>query len=70
MSESFEFTTKLWQRSQNSYASTIPREVLAITNAPTGDDAVVKWTISTDPDSGTDAEVEFTVETENGENDG
>lgn len=45
MAESFEFTTKLWQRSQSSYASTIPSEILAIKGAPTGDDARVKWSI-------------------------
>ncbi|ERJ06627.1 hypothetical protein HLRTI_001333 [Halorhabdus tiamatea SARL4B] len=61
MAESFEFTTKLWQRSPNSYASTIPREILAIKGAPTGDDARVKWSIN--PDTGK-VEVEFAEETE------
>lgn len=68
MAESIEFTTKLWKRSQNSYASTIPREVLAITNAPTDDNARVKWSISTDPDSDADVEVRFTLESEEGDN--
>jgi len=46
MPENFEYTTKLWQRSQSSFASTIPSEILAIKNAPTGDDARVKWSIN------------------------
>jgi len=46
MGEKFEYTTKLWQRSQSSYASTIPSEILAIKGAPTGDDARVKWSIN------------------------
>lgn len=61
MGENFEFTTKLWQRSQNSYASTIPQEILAIKSAPTGDDARVKWSIN--PDTGT-VEIEFVEEYE------
>lgn len=67
MPENFGFTTKLWQRSTNSYASTIPREILAITNAPTGDDARVKWSINTDPDSDADVEVRFVTEDDEGE---
>ncbi|CCQ32219.1 hypothetical protein HTIA_0068 [Halorhabdus tiamatea SARL4B] len=51
----------MWQRSPNSYASTIPREILAIKGAPTGDDARVKWSIN--PDTGK-VEVEFAEETE------
>jgi len=50
MDERMHFQTKLWQRSQNSYATTIPREILLIKNAPTGDDAVVTWSIN--PDTG------------------
>lgn len=46
MAEKFGYTTKLWQRSQSSYASTIPSEILAIKGAPTGDDARVKWSIN------------------------
>lgn len=46
MPDSFEYTTKLWQRSQSSYASTIPSEILAIKGAPTGDNARVKWSIN------------------------
>ena len=48
MTESFNFETKLWQRSQNSYASTIPREVLLVKSAPTGDDARVRWSVEQD----------------------
>lgn len=48
MGEKFEYTTSLWQRSQSSYASTIPSEILAIKGAPTGDDAQVKWSLNED----------------------
>lgn len=44
----FTFTTSLWKRSQNSYASTIPQSVLALSSAPTGDDAVVRWRVESD----------------------
>jgi len=43
--DKFEFETSLWQRSQNSYATTIPKQILAIKGAPTGEDARVKWSI-------------------------
>jgi len=56
MGENFAFTTKLWQRSPNSYASTVPQEILAIKGAPTGEDAKVRWSIN--PDTGK-VEVEF-----------
>lgn len=46
MGGSFEYTTKLWQRSQASYASTIPSEILAIKGAPTSEGARVKWSIN------------------------
>lgn len=46
--DEFSFTTSLWKRSQNSYASTIPQSVLALKGAPTGDDAVVRWRIESD----------------------
>lgn len=59
MAERMEFTTQLWQRSQNSHASTVPREILAIKGAPVGDDAIVKWSIN--PDTGK-VEVEFDTE--------
>ena len=36
----------MWQRSQSSYASTIPSEILAIKGALTGDDARLKWSIN------------------------
>lgn len=52
----FNFTTKLWKRSQNSYASTIPQNILAVKGAPTGDDAVVHWSIN--PETGV-VEVRF-----------
>ena len=56
MGEKMSFTTKLWKRSGNSHASTIPREILAIKSAPVGEGAIVRWSIN--PDSGK-VEVEF-----------
>jgi hypothetical protein len=64
MVEKFEYTTKLWQRSQSSYASTIPSEILAIKGAPTGDDARVKWSINDETGA---VEVRFVEESEDGE---
>lgn len=53
-----KFSTKLWRRSQNSYATTVPREVLAIKDVPVdADDGVdVEWSIN--PETGR-VEVEF-----------
>ncbi|WP_128478074.1 hypothetical protein [Halorussus pelagicus] len=48
MTDEFEYTTKPWQRSQSSWATTIPSEILAIKSAPTGDNARVKWSINED----------------------
>ncbi len=59
MENTIEITTKLWKRSQQSYASTIPKEIMLIKDAPTGDDAVLHWSIN--PDSGA-VEVKFDVE--------
>lgn len=56
MAETFQFTTSLWQRSQSSYASTIPKEILAIKGAPTDEDAVVRWSINQETGN---VEVEF-----------
>ncbi|MDS0474338.1 hypothetical protein [Natrinema sp. 1APR25-10V2] len=42
----FTFTTKLWQRSQNSYASTIPHNILAIKGVPTQSDVNVRWSLN------------------------
>jgi hypothetical protein len=55
----FQFTTKLWKRSQNSYASTIPQNILAIKGAPIGEDSVVHWSIN--PETGV-VEVRFGTE--------
>lgn len=63
MGETFEYTTSLWQRSQSSYASTIPSEILAIKGAPTGEDAGVKWSI--DEETGA-VQVRFVEEAEDG----
>lgn len=62
--DEFSFTTSLWKRSQNSYASTIPQSVLALKSAPTGDDAIVRWRV--DADSGR-VYVEFDTKGEDGE---
>lgn len=59
MGNQFELTTKLWQRSQNSHATTIPKEILAIKGAPTGEGAIVTWRINQDTGA---VEVEFGVE--------
>ena len=48
--EKIGFETKLWQRSQNSHASTIPKEILAIKGVPTDEDVRVKWEIN--PETG------------------
>lgn len=45
----FTFTTKLWKRSQNSYATTIPQQILLLKNAPTENGEVV-WSVN--PDTG------------------
>lgn len=59
-SNRFEFTTKPWQRSAHSWASTIPNQILAIKGAPTGsDDFRAKWSIN--PESGV-VEVRFVEE--------
>jgi hypothetical protein len=65
MGDQMEFTTQLWQRSQNSHASTIPQPILAIKGAPVGDDAVVRWSIN--PETGK-VEVEFDTENHEQEN--
>lgn len=46
----FSFSTKLWQRSQNSYATTIPQNILAIKSVPVEEEVEVNWEI--DQDSG------------------
>lgn len=53
-----KFTTKLWQRSQNSYATTVPQNILAIKDVPVEEgDVNVDWSIN--EETGT-VEVEFT----------
>ena len=54
--EKIGFETKLWQRSQNSFASTIPKEILAIKGVPKNEDVTVKWEIN--PETG-NVEVSF-----------
>jgi hypothetical protein len=61
MVDEFEYTTKPWQRSPSSWATTIPSEILAIKSAPTGDDARVKWSIN--EEKGT-VEVQFVEESD------
>ena len=48
--EKIGFETKLWQRSQNSHASTIPSEILAIKGVPKDEDVTVRWEIN--PETG------------------
>lgn len=42
----FTFTTKLWKRSQSSYGTTVPREILAIKDVPVGENVQLEWTIN------------------------
>ncbi|MFC4437464.1 MULTISPECIES: hypothetical protein [Natrialbaceae] len=60
-----KFTTKLWKRSQNSYASTVPREILAIKDVPVESDIEVEWSIN--PENGK-VQVEFTEAENMGDN--
>lgn len=46
MAEKFEFGTKLWQRSKNSYATTVPQEILAIKGVAVESETDVKWSIN------------------------
>ena len=50
MQERFSFTTKLWARGQNSWATTIPQNILAIKGVPVEQGATVEWSIN--PDTG------------------
>jgi len=64
-----EYRTKLWKRSQNSHASTIPKQLLAIRGAPTPTDNIdveVVWTIN--PESGV-IEIEFEETSSGGDSD-
>lgn len=47
MSE-ISFTTLLWKRSEASFASTIPREILAIRGVDLDSDVEVEWSINQD----------------------
>lgn len=55
-----EFSTKLWRRSQNSHATTIPKEILAIKDVPIDEEVEVKWRI----DHENSGDVLVTFETE------
>jgi hypothetical protein len=42
------FTTLLWKRSEASFATTIPKEILAIKGVDTDADVEVNWSINQD----------------------
>ncbi|WP_124194769.1 hypothetical protein [Natrarchaeobius chitinivorans] len=42
----FSFIRKLWQRSQNSYATTVPQEILNIKGVPVDENVEVNWRIN------------------------
>jgi hypothetical protein len=44
---SLEIGTKLWRRGKNSYATTVPQNILMLKNAPV-DNCEVKWSINDD----------------------
>lgn len=47
--KTFEFETKMWKRSQNSYATTIPQNILLISRAPTpteNTEVKIQWEIN------------------------
>lgn len=48
MTDTFDFSTKLWQRSQRSYASTIPQQILLLKDVPTDEDTFVHWSVESD----------------------
>jgi hypothetical protein len=56
MSENFRFSTKIWRRGRNSFATTIPQNILAIKSVPVEKGATVDWSIN--PDTGK-VELEF-----------
>lgn len=48
MNDQINFRTKLWQRSQNSYASTIPKPLLMMRGVGVNDEIEVVWTVNED----------------------
>ncbi|WP_254273755.1 hypothetical protein [Haloarcula marina] len=42
------FRTKLWKRSQNSHATTIPQPILAARGVPVDEDVEVVWRIDSE----------------------
>jgi hypothetical protein len=45
MANEIKFRTKLWQRSENSHASTIPQPILAARGVPVDQDIEMVWRI-------------------------
>lgn len=62
--DGFKFTTKLWGRGQNSHATTVPQNILAIKGVPVEEEVQVEWRINQDTGA---VEVEFNQVTEDGE---
>lgn len=48
MSDELTSRTKLWQRSQNSFATTIPKFILAARGVPVDEEVEVEWRIDSD----------------------
>lgn len=48
MNDEINFRTKLWQRSQNSYASTVPKPLLMMRGVGVNDEIEVVWTVNED----------------------
>lgn len=45
MPDELTFTTKLWQRSQSSHATTVPQAILAARGIPVNQNVEVNWRI-------------------------
>lgn len=44
MTETIDFGTKLWQRSQNSYATTVPQQILLLKDV-SKENTYVNWSV-------------------------
>lgn len=47
MTDTFDFKTKLWQRSQRSYGTTVPQQILLLKDVPT-ENTFVHWSVESD----------------------
>lgn len=60
------YKTKAWPRGQSSVASTVPKPIRVMKDAPPAEDLELRWSIN--PDTGA-VEVEFHGRDDEGEND-